>query len=392
MAARSTSESGPPLDRAIAAGEEYDLVFVDADKGNYRKYYDAALRLLAPGGVVVVDNTLFKGQAYAGSARVDPFCWNAGGEALRDFNAYALADPRTVQVMLPVRDGITIFRKQSAAPAVETPPPTARVDDVATPVKDVIARLRLDGKTALVTGGGQGIGRALAHALAEAGARVCIADINAKTAEAVAEEIRAVKRVDSFAVRADVTKAEDCEAMVLSCVDRWGTLDIAVNNSGINKNAAAEDTTLEDWDATFAVNTRGLFACCQAEVKSMIPKRYGKIINIASMATLLVPHPQKQIAYNASKAAVVKLSETLACEMIGRGINVNCISPGIVNTALIQNSAELKPLVSTWLDQIPAGRLAEVTDLQAAVVYLASDASSYMVGHNLAICGGQELW
>lgn len=96
-----------------------------------------------------------------------------------------------------------------------------------------------------------------------------------------------------------------------------------------------------------------------------------------------------QAAYNCSKAAVVKLTETLGCEWIDRGVNVNCISPGIVATPLIFESPALKPLVETWLQQIPAGRLAEVTDLQAAVVFLASDASSYMVGHNLAICGGQ---
>ena len=124
----------------------------------------------------------------------------------------------------------------------------------------------------------------------------------------------------------------------------------------------------------------------------MLAQGYGKIINTASMASLLVPHPQKQAAYNCSKAAVVKMTQSLACEWAGRGLNVNCVSPGIVDTPLIWDNPALNKLAGTWLEQIPSGRLAQVTDLQAAIVYLASDASSYMVGHNLVIEGGQSLW
>ena len=180
--------------------------------------------------------------------------------------------------------------------------------------------------------------------------------------------------------------------MVQTCVDHFGKLDIAVNNAGINKNSAAEDTPIADWDLTFNINTRGVFMCCQAEAQYMMKNGGGKIINTASMATLLVPHPQKQCAYNCSKSAVVKMTQTLACEWAEHNINVNCMSPGIVDTALIRESEALKPLVSEWLDQIPMNKLAQVTDLQAAIVYLASDASSYMTGHNLVIEGGQSLW
>lgn len=156
-------------------------------------------------------------------------------------------------------------------------------------------------------------------------------------------------------------------------------------------NSASEDTTLEEWDKTFSVNLRGLFMCCQAAGRIMLSQGYGKIINTASMASLIVPHPQKQLAYNTSKAGVVKLTQTLGTEWIDRGVRVNCISPGIVDTPLIHSEA-LKPLVTRWLADIPAGRLAQVTDLQAAVVYLASEASDYMTGHNLVIEGGQSLW
>jgi NAD(P)-dependent dehydrogenase (short-subunit alcohol dehydrogenase family) len=124
----------------------------------------------------------------------------------------------------------------------------------------------------------------------------------------------------------------------------------------------------------------------------MLAAGYGKIINTASMASLIVPHPQKQAAYNASKAAVVQLTRTLAAEWAGRGVRVNCMSPGIIRTALIDESQALRPLVDEWLEQIPMGRLGDVSDLQAGIVYLACAGSDYMTGHNLVIEGGQTLW
>ncbi|XP_009580179.1 PREDICTED: L-xylulose reductase-like, partial [Fulmarus glacialis] len=193
--------------------------------------------------------------------------------------------------------------------------------------------------------------------------------------------------IKSIALAADVSKPEDVQRIVDTIVARWGTVHIACNNAGINMNSASEDTSLEEWDKTFNVNLRGLFLCCQAAGRIMLNQGYGKIINTASMASLIVPHPQKQLAYNTSKAGVVKLTQTLGTEWIERGVKVNCISPGIVDTPLIR-SKDLRPLVRRWLADIPAGRLAQATDLQAAVVYLASEASDYMTGPNLVIEGG----
>ena len=412
----------------------FDMVFIDADKGSYKAYYQTVLErsLLAPGGVFVVDNTMFKGAPYLGKSKHDKHSWNDGGEALAEFNSYIKNDDRVEKVMLPVRDGITIIRlKESAvatptaAPLPSPPPPPAApvattsttvaktaivaapatttataitmpadgVDDVVRGVdsKPILDRMRLDGKVALVTGGGQGIGRAFAHALAEAGATVVVVDLDESKAQAVASEL-AAKGARSLAHVANMMDQAQIEQMVDAVVAEFGALDIAVNNAGVNKNSAAEDTPIADWDLTFNLNTRGVFLCCQAEAKHMLARGCGKIINTASMASLLVPHPQKQAAYNCSKAAVVKMTQSLACEWAGRGLNVNCISPGIVDTPLIWDNPSLNKLAGTWLEQIPSGRLAKVTDLQAAIVYLASDASNYMVGHNLVIEGGQSLW
>lgn len=257
--------------------------------------------------------------------------------------------------------------------------------------KSILERMRLDDRSAVITGAGQGIGRAFAHALGEAGARVAVVDLDGDMAIAVADELQQ-KGVKSMAIAADVRQPEEIERYVKAVVDEWGDLTIAVNNAGLNRNSAAEETSLEEWDQTMELNLRGVFLGCQAAARVMLPAGYGKIINTASMAALIVPHPQKQAAYNTSKAGVVHLTRSVAAEWADRGVRVNSITPGIVRTALIEESDELRPLMEEWLTQIPMGRLAEVTDLQAAVVYLASEASDYVTGHNLVIEGGQTLW
>lgn len=256
--------------------------------------------------------------------------------------------------------------------------------------KSILDRMRLDEHSAVVTGGGQGIGRALAHALGEAGARVAVVDLNGDTARAVAEELRQ-KGVKSIPITADVTSPQQISRYVNAVVEEWGSLTIAVNNAGLNRWSAAEDTSIAEWDETFALNLRAVFLGCQAAARVMLPARYGKIINIASMASLIVPHPQKQASYNVSKAGVAHLTKSLAAEWASQGVRVNSISPGFIRTPLLE-SEELRPFTKGWLEQVPMREMAEVTDLQAAVVYLASEASDYMTGHNLVIDGGYTLW
>jgi len=263
-------------------------------------------------------------------------------------------------------------------------------DPVSAMSTSVFERMRLDGRVALVTGGGQGIGRAFCHALGEAGARLLVVDMERARAEDVVRELSA-KGIEALAFVADVSQPDQVKSMVMQAVVMWKRLDIAVNNAGINFNSAAEDTPVEEWDRTFDVNLRGLFLCCQAEARIMLKAGYGKIINTASMSSLIVPHPQKQAAYNVSKAGVAHLTRSLATEWAARGVRVNAMSPGLVRTALLEQPA-LRPLVEQWMPQIPMGALAEVTDLQGAIVYLASQASDYMTGHNLVIDGGMTLW
>ena len=252
----------------------------------------------------------------------------------------------------------------------------------------ILERFSLSGRSALVTGAGQGIGRAFAMALAEAGADVAVVDINPATAAAVAQEV-AQLGVRTMVVEIDVTKREQAGAMVDCIVSSWGKLDIAVNNAGIGRWANSEDMCEGDWDAVLNVNLRAVFLCCQAEGRVMLPRGYGKIINTASMSARIVNRPQNQVAYNASKAAVVHLTHSLAAEWAPRGVRVNCISPGYTRTPLVDQVADLVP---NWIACIPMGRMAETTDLQGAVVYLASEASDYVTGHDLVVDGGFTLW
>ncbi|KAM3914604.1 uncharacterized protein RB166_017118 [Leptodactylus fuscus] len=380
---------GKPLDilkKLAASGEQYDMVFIDATEENPINYYNLIMNsnMLKMDGVICVQNVS------ANETGSQEHINDEMGLRSKGMTDVINADTRVKQVALPV-DGVTVLKRLPISQVADTMKGIV-ADDVFRGLhgRSILDRLRLDGKVAYVTGGGQGIGRAFAHALGEAGAKVAVIDMVLEKAEAVTKELH-LKGIQSVAMAADISKEEDVKRVMDTIVANWGKIDIACNNAGINMNSASEDTTLEEWDRTFSVNLRGLFMCCQAAGRIMLSQGYGKIINTASMASLIVPHPQKQLAYNTSKAGVVKLTQTLGTEWIDRGVRVNCISPGIVDTPLIHSEA-LKPLVTRWLADIPAGCLAQVTDLQAAVVYLASEASDYMTGHNLVIEGGQSLW
>jgi NAD(P)-dependent dehydrogenase (short-subunit alcohol dehydrogenase family) len=260
--------------------------------------------------------------------------------------------------------------------------------------KKILDRFRLDGAAALVTGGGQGIGRALAQALGEAGARVAIVDLNKTTAEEVAHDL-GTGGIEAVAVQADVTQSVDVDRAVADVVQHFGSLTIAVNNAGIGQWIAAENAPDEEWRRVLAVNLDGVFWCARAEGRVMLPRGYGKIVNTASMSGHIVNTPQNQVPYNASKAGVLHLTRTLAAEWAPRGVRVNSISPGYTRTRLVDDLVATpvgKEMVPKWMGMTPMGRMAEVEDLQGAVVFLASPASDFVTGADIVIDGGYTCW
>lgn len=254
----------------------------------------------------------------------------------------------------------------------------------------ILDQFRLDNRVALITGGARGIGKAMASALGQAGAKLAIADLNIEMAEATVNELKDAG-LEAMAINVDVADQDSVRAMASAVTEHYGTLDIAFNNAGVNYNSAAEDTTMEEWDKTFDINLRGVFMCCQEEGRIMLKQGKGVIINMASMGGILVPHPQKQAAYNAAKAGVAHLTRSLATEWASRGVRVNSLSPGLINTELLQSDA-LKHLHSVWMPQIPIEKFGEVEDLQGTIVYLASDAAAYMIGQDVVIDGGVTVW
>ena len=260
--------------------------------------------------------------------------------------------------------------------------------------RPILERFSLKGRVALVTGAGQGIGRAFAHALGEAGAAVAAVDIVAERAANVAEELKA-KDIDSLALQADVTKAVDVQSMIDKVVAHWGKLTIGVNNAGIGQWHDAEKLSEEAWDRIMDVNLKGVWLCAKEEARVMLETGYGKIINTASMSGSVVNTPQNQMPYNTSKAGVIHMTRSLAAEWSPRGVRVNSISPGYTRTQLVEDLLKTpigKDMMPRWMSLTPMHRMAEVTDLQGAVVYLASEASDYMTGHDMVIDGGYSVW
>jgi len=256
---------------------------------------------------------------------------------------------------------------------------------------NVLSMFDLKGEKAIVTGGGQGLGREMALALAEAGADVAVVQRRVEVSEKVAEEIRKLGR-DSFAMKVDVSKAEDVKNMVEAAKDRFGKIDILINNAGIDHHVSAEELSEEDWDRMIDINLKGVFLGSQMVGREMIKQRKGSIINIASMCAFIVVRPQPQLSYDVSKAGIVQLTRCLAMEWAKYNIRVNAIAPGYIKTPLLARNLGPGKIGEEWLKLTPMGRLGEPYELKGLALFLASKASSFVTGTTIHIDGGYTCW
>jgi NAD(P)-dependent dehydrogenase (short-subunit alcohol dehydrogenase family) len=251
---------------------------------------------------------------------------------------------------------------------------------------------KLNGRVALVTGGGRAIGLACVEALAEAGAKVIIADFDEK----VAAEGQAAMKAKGLAVETvmmDVTKTDQVNKVADDIVKRHGKIDILVNNAGIARSETpAENVTDEHWLNVIDVNLNGTFWCCRAFGKHMLAKKSGAIVNIGSMSGFIVNKPQEQAYYNASKAGVHHLTKSLAAEWGARGVRVNAVAPTYIATPLNAFVKSKPEMYQAWIGGTPMGRLGEVEEIASVVLFLASDAASLMTGSIVLADGGYTCW
>jgi len=251
---------------------------------------------------------------------------------------------------------------------------------------------RLDGRTAIVTGGGRGLGQYMAEALADAGARVVICSRKVEACRQVKESIEQ-KGGEALALPCDVTCPEDVERVVAAAKETFGGVDIVINNSGATWGAPPEEMPLDKFERVMDVNVKGTFLMSQTAGKEMIASgKGGRIINIASVAGLIGGHPDymQTVGYNASKGAVINMTRDLAVQWARHGINVNAIAPGWFPTKM--SRALLERFEEKILSHIPLGRFGGPEDLKGVVLFLASPAARYITGQVLVVDGGMTAW
>lgn len=240
-------------------------------------------------------------------------------------------------------------------------------------------------RVALVTGSGQGLGKAIAFALASEGAKIAINDVtfNEKKAQETVEELRA-KGIEAEVFLADVTKEAEVDTMVAKVIERFGRIDILVNNAGINRDGLIHKGNLQNWSAVMDVNLTGPFICTKAVLPSMRQNNYGRIVNISSLTARMGIFGTGY--YATTKSGLIGLTKVTAAENVVKGVTCNALAPGYIKTDMMMKYPEEQ--LQALIAKIPVGRLAEPSEIAEAAVFLAADSSSYITGAVLDINGG----
>ncbi len=245
--------------------------------------------------------------------------------------------------------------------------------------------MELDGRVAIVTGAGLGIGRATALKLANDGAKVVVNDVVSENGSKTVELIRS-SGGDAIFVQADISKWSEAERMIAETVKAFGTLDILVNNAGITRDKLLRDMEEEDWDKVLNINLKGAFNCCKFAVPHMVENNYGKIVNLSSRAHLGNPG---QANYSSSKAGIIGLTKSLALELGRFNINVNAVAPGMVDTEGVRSHPKYEMIVERALKITPLRRIGKPEEIANVIHFLVTDAASYITGEVIHVTGGR---
>lgn len=256
----------------------------------------------------------------------------------------------------------------------------------------VIDRYRLDGDTAIVTGGNRGIGYAISEGFAEVGANVVVANRDAESGEQAAAKIAETTGADTLAVPTDVRDTASVQEMVEMTLDRFGDVDVLVNNAGVALTNPAEEKALSEWQKTIDINLTGAYRCAKYAGQTMIDGDGGSIVNVSSMSAFIANYPQRHVDYQASKAGLEGMKTQLASEWAEYGIRVNNINPGYILTDILEKQfADDRGLKDIWEGEMLQDEIAPPEDIAPLAVYLASDASSYLTGESICIDGGYTV-